>query len=167
MITLRPEHGASPSVELVALDTASAAVLGRELARIDPWHHYRFSGEALAKYLSAADTDADKHALLIGGELAGAVIVRIGWLRGPYLQFLGILPKFQRQGVGRLVMAWMESLAQQRAETNLWVVTSSFNGHALSFYGRNGFRPVAVLDGLIATGIDEILLRKTIASSRA
>src|SRR4029078_5233315 len=83
--------------------------------------------------------------LLVDDELAGAIGVRRSWLRGPYLQFLGILPVFQRRGIGRVALDWFEGEARAAQAQNLWVAASDFNTRALAFYERSGFRRVAKL----------------------
>ena len=69
-------------------------------------------------------------------ELAGAIGVRRNWLRGPYLQFLGILPAFQRRGIGSVALDWFEGEARAAQAQNLWVAASDFNARALAFYER-------------------------------
>ena len=87
-------------------------------------------------------------------------------LRGPYLQFLGVLPTFQRLGLGRAMLTWFEKEARARGERNLWVATSDFNQNALRFYEHQGFEHAAVLDDLVRDGISEILLRKRLCDKK-
>lgn len=95
--------------------------------------------------------------------IIGALGLRLDWLRGPYVQFLAVLPANQTRGIGALILAWVERQALARAERNLWVAASDFNTGALRFYERHGFSRVADLDGLVREGRKEILLRKRIA----
>jgi ribosomal protein S18 acetylase RimI-like enzyme len=143
---------------------ANAKVLAQALAEIDPWARYAFTPAALTDYLAATEADAPKFSISADGKLAGAVGVRLNWLRGPYLQFLGILPAFQHQGIGTQVLIRFESDARAARDQNLWVATSDFNTRALAFYERHGFSRVAVLDGLIGPGAAELLLRKPLAA---
>ena len=91
---------------------------------------------------------------------AGAVSIRFPWLKGPYLELLALLPPFQRQGIGAGILTWFENEASALGARNVWVCASSFNDGALRFYESHGFRPAAMLRGLVADGYDEILLRK-------
>ena len=88
-----------------------------------------------------------------------AVAVHEDWLKGPYLQLLGLLPDFQSRGIGSSVMGWFAECAGPDTR-NLWVISSAFNTGAIAFYRRHGFTEVATLRDLVADGFDEILLRK-------
>lgn len=157
-----------------------ATVLGAALAAIDPWRRMGFPAKALSGYLTRDDPTVRRFAIWTGGAaggaaggadgsatapaLSGVVSVRDPWLRGPYLEVLGLLPHAQGQGVGAAVMGWFENEAQTgkraMAATNLWVLCSDFNAGGLAFYKRHGFEEVAPLDGMAGPGFTEILLRK-------
>jgi ribosomal protein S18 acetylase RimI-like enzyme len=147
-------------VSLHPMTASAAATCGQTFASIDPWVRYPISPGALIGYLSACESDAPRYALQVDGVLAGALGMRKSWLKGPYLQFFGVLPEFQRHGLGRMVLDWLEADARASGERNLWVAASSFNHVALHFYERQGYERVAVLDDLVCDGMTEILLRK-------
>jgi diamine N-acetyltransferase len=141
--------------------TPSAAVsLAAALAQIDPWAHYNYTPGALAEYLAGNEADAPRFKIVVDGELAGAIVYRRNWLRGPYLQFLGILPAFQDRGIGSAAVVWFEREAGDGRAQNLWVAASDFNVRALAFYEQHGFVRVATIDALVAEGVSEILFRK-------
>jgi ribosomal protein S18 acetylase RimI-like enzyme len=116
--------------------------------------------EGLVTYLAAQEPGAPRLLLRIDGEIAGAVGLRLNWLRGPYLQFLGVLPVFQRRGLGNAVLDWFERETRKGNDRNLWVAASDFNAGAIRFYEAHGFKQVARLDGLVRDERAEILLRK-------
>ncbi len=147
-------------LRLAPMTDEEARILSRALAAMEPWSAYPFSPDSLARYLAEREPGAPRYTLRVGDETAGAVGIRRRWLRGPYLQMLAVLVPFQRMGVGRAVLGWLEGEARTAGENNLWVCTSDFNAVALAFYERNGFSRVAGLDGLVADDISEILLRK-------
>ena len=125
-----------------------------------PWSVVDYPAEALARFLAASGDGASRYRVEAGGMEAGAVAIRFPWLKGPYLELLALLPRFQSQGIGASILAWFEQEAVRLDARNLWVCASSFNERALRFYGHHGFRPAATLPGLVADGYDEILLRK-------
>jgi ribosomal protein S18 acetylase RimI-like enzyme len=133
------------------------------LASIDPWARYAYTPAALASFLAAEEADAPRYAIAVDRAIAGAVSIRKNWLRGPYLQFLGILPPFQNQGIGHSVLNWFENQACAANAQNLWVAASEFNTRALSFYEKHGYGRVAILADLVAEGSSEILLRKRLS----
>jgi GNAT superfamily N-acetyltransferase len=152
--------GDDGALEAAPLRVEQAQRLAEAFAAIDPWASYPYPASALAQYFRATEPGAPRFALFLHGDLVGVLGLRVNWLRGPYVQFLGILPSFQRQGIGARVLAWVEAEARGAKERNLWVAASDFNTEAIRFYERHGFAPVASLDDLVREGRSEVLLRK-------
>lgn len=154
-----PEGGGTPALVLSACDSAAAQILADQFAAMLPWSRYPFSAKALSAYLAAAEPGAPRYAILFDGVLAGALGLRLNWLRGPYVQFLGILPDHQGRRIGHGVMSQVIRDARADKDRNVWVAASSFNADAIRFYENLGFERVALLDGLVQDSIDEVLLR--------
>jgi len=149
-------------VRLAPLTRDQAGQLGSSFAAINPWATYPYPASALEAYLALGEAGAPRFGIYFQGTLAGALGLRLAWLRGPYVQFLGILPPFQGHGLGGLLIAWLEEEARAQGERNLWVAASDFNTDALHFYERHGFVHVAALAGLVRDERTEILLRKVL-----
>jgi len=152
--------GCAEALVVASLPEREANRLGEAFAAIDPWAAYAYPATSLAAFFASQEPGAPRFLFTLGSEIAGAVGLRLGWLRGPYIQFLGLLPKFQRRGLGSMVLAWVEHEARSAGNRNLWVAASQINGDALRFYERHGFAQVAKLDDLVYDGRTEILLRK-------
>lgn len=152
-----------PGIFLAPLRSEDAEHLGASFAAIDPWMSYPYPAAALAKYFAQQEASAPRLALYADAALAGVLGLRLAWLRGPYVQFLGLLPSFQGRGLGTLALAWIEGEAHRAGERNLWVAASDFNAGARRFYERHGFVSAATLDGLVRDGRTEFLLRKRLA----
>jgi GNAT superfamily N-acetyltransferase len=148
------------SLVLEPLSAEHAERLGAGFAAINPWARYPYPASLLEKYFATEEAGAPRFAVWSGGELAGAAALRLNWLRGPYVQFLGVLPEFQRRGLGASVLGWIESEARCGSERNLWVAASDFNVDAIRFYETHGFALVASLPDLVRDGRTELLLRK-------
>lgn len=129
-------------------------------ASLTPWADYAYPAERLAGYFAAHEPSAPRLLIRVGEAAAGVMGLRNHWLRGPYLQFLGIRPEFQNRAIGSAVLAWWERQARLSRETNLWLTVSEVNGRARGFYSRNGFSEIACLPELVAEGHSEILMRK-------
>lgn len=138
---------------------AQAESLAGMLAASEPWLTLRFPATALASYLKREDPALRRYLIAVDGEAAGVICVRHPWLRGPYIELLGISPAQRGKGIGKQVMAWVEAEAGRTAN-NLWVVASSFNQPALAFYASLGFQQIGPIPGLVRPEYDEILLRK-------
>ncbi|HEY8298946.1 MAG TPA: GNAT family N-acetyltransferase [Methyloceanibacter sp.] len=148
------------TLEVAPLAAADGACLGAIFAAIDPWAVYGYPAAALSNFLSDTEPGAPRLALQIGAEVAGAAVIRTAWLRGPYLQFFGVVPAHQNHGLGSAVLAWMEAEARAAEERNLWVAVSEINSEAQRLYEHHGFTPAARLDDLAWDGRTEILMRK-------
>lgn len=135
--------------------------LAARIVAMDPWRRYAtYTAEDLAGYLGHVEPEAPRFLILENDIVVGAFGVQHGWLRGPYLQFLAVLPEGQRRGIGSAVLMWIEAEARANRERNLLVLTSAFNAPALAFYERHGFTRVGPLADLVADGITEIMLHK-------
>jgi GNAT superfamily N-acetyltransferase len=148
---------------LLPLPASQAEPLGTAFAAIDPWASYGYPAASISSYLAAEAPGDVRFLLQVDGAVAGAVGLQPIWLRGPYIRFLGILPTFQRHGVGSAIVAWIEEQARTQQQRNLWVVASQINTDALRFYERHGFAQVAIFDALAYDDRNEILLRKRLA----
>jgi diamine N-acetyltransferase len=152
------------SVTLGPIAPADADTLADGLAAIEPWRRLQFAASSLAGYLTREDPAASRFAIREGGAPVGVIAVREPWLRGPYLELLGLLPPAQGRGIGETVMTWFETEAPKSA-LNLWVLCSDFNTGALAFYERRGFRRMTAIESLVGEGFNEILLRKRLSRS--
>jgi diamine N-acetyltransferase len=139
-----------------------ARLLGPAVANIEPWSQINYPASNLIAFLSADDPALSRYTVLIGSEPAGVIAIRSPWLHGPYLQLLAVLPPFQNQGFGTILLDWFETRANPRNRW-LWLCYSSFNKRAGAFYARHGFEVVAALTELMSDGgDDEILMRKRV-----
>jgi diamine N-acetyltransferase len=154
-LTGSPKH-----VTLGPIPLSETSRLGAGFAAIDPWAKYAYTPERLAAFFAGSEPSSPRYALQADGEIAGVVALKLDWLRGPFLQFLGVLPSAQGKGVGGSVLAWIEREARRGEQRNLWVTASDFNNRAVSLYKRHGYEEVARLDGLASDTLGEILLRK-------
>src|SRR4030042_1574396 len=141
------------------LEPCEPEPLGQALAGLDPWRSAGYQAGALTAYLLRPDPALMRYAVTAGNELAGVICARYPWLHGAYLELIGILPAFQRQGLGRAIVQWFETRAFL-AGSNSWIVVSASNTPARRFNLRQGFVEAAALPGLVKPGYNEILLRK-------
>ena len=58
---------------------------------------------------------------------------------GMELERIYVLPLFQGKGVGKKILSFVESLAQQHGKTYLWLGVWEQNPKAIRFYERHGY----------------------------
>jgi diamine N-acetyltransferase len=148
-------------VTLAAMTPEYAAFLSPAIAAIEPWSRISYPAASFEVFLTGEDPALSRHAIRVGEETAGVIAIRKPWLRGPYLQLLALLPPFQGQGVGAMLLRYFERQANPH-DRWAWLCYSSFNSRAGTFYARLGYEEVAVLPDLIIDGTAEILMRKRI-----
>lgn len=137
------------------------AELAGMLARMKPWLGYPGISEAsLSAFLAEVEPGAPRFALRRREAILGTLTVRTNWFRGPYIQLFAVAPSSQSQGLGGRMLAFVETEARRSAERQIWVAATRSNTGAVAFYERHGYVRVAEIDGLVADGIVELLLRK-------
>ncbi len=145
----------------VQLQAEDAKVVSDKLATINPWLTLGYSAAQLEKYLSADDPSLHRYTVMVDEMIAGVVAVRYPWLRGSYLELIGLFPGQQGKGLGTAILQWMERETKPWA-MNCWVLVSSFNEAAKRFYLRQGFREIANIEALVSARSSELLLRKVL-----
>jgi len=149
------------SCSLRHLQPEDASILARALVSLDPWLTLEYQAEGLNRYLSEPDPFLCRFVITVRGSIAGVVCVRHPWLKGSLLELIAILPPYQRSGLGREVMKWLEQQSQGTYR-NIWILVSGFNRGARGFYRHLGYQEIAPLTDLVKPGYDEFLLRKTL-----
>lgn len=145
---------------LAPLPVVAAEELAAQFAALDPWAAYGYPASSLAAYLAHVEAGAPRFAIYSRSAIVGVAGLRLAWLKGPYLQFLGVLPGHQGKGIGQSVLAWLDEEARAGLGPNIWVCVSEINTGALALYERHGFARVTALEDLVRDGRTEILLRK-------
>ena len=139
----------------------AADSLANELHALDPWLTLGFSSSSLLSYFLKDDPSLHRFTVTSKDNIAGVLCIRYPWLRGPYIEFIGLLTKYQGRGLGKELLSWVEAEVKSR-EKNIWIATSDFNHRAMHVYQNAGFEPVCSLEGLVKAEMHEMLLRKKI-----
>jgi diamine N-acetyltransferase len=142
-----------------SLSIADAELLSSAFAISQPWLTLGVSASGLKNYFLREDANLYRYAVKVDEQLAGVICLRYPWLRGPYVELLGLIDTYRGQGIGTDILHWAEIEARHQTN-NLWLLTSSFNQQALQFYQRHGFQQIGIMEGLVHPDYDEILLRK-------
>ena len=126
----------------------------------DPWKRLGYAADFWERIFTPLPLGRESVILLQAGHCSGVALLRPKFLFGDYLELLAIKPTLTGQGLGRLLLTHVESLAFARGK-NLFACVSDFNTGARRFYRRHGFVEVGPLADLLVSGSAEILLRKT------
>jgi ribosomal protein S18 acetylase RimI-like enzyme len=140
-------------------DMSHAATLGHLLASIDPWRAQGRTADEMTLRFAREDPSAGRFAIVREEVVIGAVIVRYPFLRGAYLETLGLSETTRGLGIGRSIVDWMAREIDGEAG-NLWLCVTDWNEAARGFYRRLGFDEIAPLPDLSVQGMTEIFMRK-------
>ena len=130
------------------------------MSSMEPWitlrRNYKQSLETANEPLS------EVYIAKIGEEPVGFAIIQ---LRGPfagYVKSILVKPEWQRKGVGKRLMKFLEERIFSE-HPNVFLCVSSFNTRAQGFYRGMGYEVVGELRDYIVRGHSEILMRKTVS----
>jgi ribosomal protein S18 acetylase RimI-like enzyme len=132
----------------------------RLMVSSEPWITLKRTYEDSAKMME--DPRRETYVALVGGEIAGFLILRMDGVFSGYLQTVGVAPEWRGRGIGSLLVGFAEErIFRDRA--NVFMCVSSFNPDALRLYERLGYVVIGEIKDFIVKGHSELLLRKSIA----
>ena len=141
-----------------------AAVI-KLLADSDPWKRLGYHAKDWDSYFAPLPQGRDSYVIDQNGRVAGIAVLRQKFLLGDYLELLGVADWAKGQGLGKRLLAHVETAVFARAK-NLFVCVSDFNDQARLFYKNQGYQEIGPMPNFLIPGSAEILLRKTVGSAR-
>jgi len=136
----------------------------RMMERSEPWITLGRGYESGLAMLN--DPARERHAALLGDQVAGFVVLLMQGALVGYLQTICVGSEHRGSGVGRALMEYAEALVFARY-ANLFLMVSDFNEPAQRFYAQLGYERIGVLRDYLVAGRSEILMRKTRGPIRA
>lgn len=126
----------------------------------DPWKRLGYTPKSWERLLTPPLDRREAWVIECDRIPAGIAVVRLGFLRGDYLELFAIAPGQEGRGLGRRLLRAVEESVFSRGP-NLFVCVSDFNHSGRRFYARNGYQQVGTIADLLIAGSSELLLRKT------
>jgi len=97
-----------------------------------------------------------------GGELAGFVLAQFG-SSAVHVALLGVAPGYQRLGLGKLLVSWVEESASVAGLFLMQLEVRASNRQARRFYARLGYRETGRTAGYYSGVEDAIRLERDLA----
>ena len=147
---------ADPPVRLaLAEDADDIAAMSRDLIeRGLPW---TWRASRVLRAILSPDTNVA--VARVDGELIGFGIME--YLEtDAYLALFAVRIARQRQGIGRLLLAWLENSARVAGAERIRVEARHDNVAARSFYNELGYHELAIRRGRYSDGVDGVVLEK-------
>ena len=135
------------------------------LAESEPWKKIGYTQDDWEKIFSPIPQARESFIAETDGGITAIAIVRQKFLLGDYLELLGVADSSRGKGVGKELLAYVESLVFRRTK-NLFACVSDFNKGAREFYNKQGYKEIGPMPNFLIPGSAEILLRKTIGPAR-
>ncbi len=83
--------------------------------------------------------------------------------RSAYLRLIGVLPEFQRMGIGKVLMHTVENMAARRT-SDIFLLATDSNQSAQRFYQREGYQQIGAIPDYVINGITELIFYKKLVS---
>lgn len=133
--------------------------LAVQFSHMSPWVDIELKPENLLDHFTRPDPALFRYMVVYDEQIVGAISIRSPWLKGPYLELLGLKPDMQGLGLGQRLMHWFETEAPV-ATRSLWLLCSDFNHQAIGFYEAMGYEKQCLIDNLYSADFDDYLMRK-------
>lgn len=131
----------------------------------EPWKQLGYSKDDWNRIFCPTPQGRESFVIELDGPVAGIAIVRQKFLVGDYLELLGMARWARGKGLGRQLLAHVESLVFARTK-NLFACVSDFNKEAREFYRKQGYQEIGPMPDFLIPGSAEMLLRKTTGPAR-
>ena len=128
-------------------------------ASSDPWLTLQRDYDDAIKSITA--TDHEVYVAKSKDDIMGFAVVSVTGVLIGFLLTLCIVPDYQRLGIGAKLLAYSEERIFKESP-NVFLMVSSFNTGAQTFYEKHGYRKIGELENYIIRGYSEFLMRKSI-----
>ncbi|HLZ42518.1 MAG TPA: N-acetyltransferase [Candidatus Sulfotelmatobacter sp.] len=146
-------------LHIAAASEADYEWCARLMATSEPWMTLRRDLEGCRAALTRPGTEL----FLARDERAGQrfgfiLLAAYGFAASPYVASIGVAPESRGRSVGSQLMAFAEQRYVDRG--HLFLLVSSFNPRAQSFYRERGYQFVGELKEYIIPGHSELIFHK-------
>jgi GNAT superfamily N-acetyltransferase len=92
--------------------------------------------------------------------LVGYLRLEFLWSLVPYIALIRVMPEYQRQGVGRALLAFLEDCLRRQGHTVLYSSSQADEAEPQAWHRHMGFAECGFVAGINAGGVGEIFFRK-------
>lgn len=150
---------AQPTIRLAKPDEAQAiARMSRDWIE----HGLGWSWTAARMSQAIGDPTTNVAVLVKGDRLSGFGIMQYGD-DDAHLVLLAVSPFTRHQGLGRALTVWLEQSARVAGARRIRLEARADNRHALTFYEKQGYARVGVVQGYYEGLVDAVRMRKLLA----
>lgn len=135
------------------------SAIAARLAGIDPWARVGRPAAAFERLMTRESPGAHRFALRRDGRPIGYLSLRWPFMRGAYIETIGIFPEAQGQGLAARIVAWIGAEVALEA-ANIWLSVTEWNTPARAAYAALGFVEIGPIPDLVVVGQTELFMRK-------
>jgi ribosomal protein S18 acetylase RimI-like enzyme len=96
----------------------------------------------------------------LSGHLVGYLRLEYLWARIPYIELIRVSPEYQRQGIGKALLSYVEEFLREQGHTALYSSSQVDEAEPQAWHRRVGFEECGVIAGVNEGGIGEVFFRK-------
>jgi ribosomal-protein-alanine N-acetyltransferase len=145
------------SIELTQMQTSDVAevkALEDVLFPVDAWTHEMFHNE-----IAEIGVSREVMVARLAGALVGYVSLRYAGAQGDVVT-IAVDGSAQKQGIGTVMMNWLEAAAVRHGVTELFLEVRSDNIPAVAMYLARDFERIDLRRNYYAAGVDAYVMRK-------
>jgi GNAT superfamily N-acetyltransferase len=98
----------------------------------------------------------------IAGQRAGFLRLEYLWSQVPYIAMIWVLEPYRQQGVGRALLAFLESFLRARGHMVLMSSSQVDEPPPQAWHRHMGFEECGILAGINPGGVGEVFFRKAL-----
>lgn len=116
----------------------------------------------IAEAVVKRKVDAGEFVVAVSGDVAvGLLQLEYLWSRIPYIALIRVLDEHRRQGVGKLMLAFVENFLRENGHASLYSSSQADESEPQEWHRRVGFKECGSIRE-INDGIDEIFFCKSL-----
>jgi ribosomal protein S18 acetylase RimI-like enzyme len=96
------------------------------------------------------------------GERVGFLRLEYLWSMLPYIAMIRVIEHARQQGIGRALLAFLESVLRERGHTLLMSSSQVDEPHPQAWHRHMGFEECGILSGINPGGVGEVFFRKAL-----
>jgi len=139
------------------LDIEEVVLLEAQLFPEDSWTAELFWSE-----LSQVPDSREVMVAVQDNHIVGYVSLRFVGNEGD-VNTIAVSPEHQGQGIGRTMLEWLESTAEKRGITQIFLDVRSDNESAIAMYNNHGYERIDQRRDYYATDVHAFVMRKRLA----
>jgi GNAT superfamily N-acetyltransferase len=130
-------------------------------ARVDDLDWYCADDPSVGREAVRRKVEADEVFIAeLEGRPAGHIRLDYLWSKTPFIALIRVLPDYRAQGIGRALLAFIETRLRAAGRDALYSSAMTDAGQAQAWHRHMGFAECGMIQGINPGGIGEVFFKK-------